>query len=116
MVVERIEDARLHGAVHARLRATFPPGIPAHCPEQDFWFAQDGRLARLDYVAYPLSFWARGAHEIQAVTRFDGIPVPSRRRVFLRPFGRFALRGIPVVAGEVHDVRWETAPDAPAHD
>ena len=78
------------------MRVRFRPAVPTHCPEQTFWFDPEGRLARLDYTAHALSSWAHGAHEVETYATFDGIELPWKRRVRLRPFG--GSRAVPLVS------------------
>ncbi|MEM1452124.1 MAG: hypothetical protein AAF957_14400 [Planctomycetota bacterium] len=102
---DALEPASLRGRRCERVRVRFPTEVPTHSPVQDFWFGEDGRLARLDYTAHALASWARGAHEVDEYATFDGVLFPSRRRVWLRPFGGSrAVRVLPAVAGTVHDV------------
>ncbi|MEM9383360.1 MAG: hypothetical protein AAGB93_25685, partial [Planctomycetota bacterium] len=102
---EALEPASLRGRRCNRVRVRFPVDVPTHSPLQDFWFTEDGRLARLDYTAHALAPWALGAHEVDAYATLDGVPFAIRRRVWLRPFGGTrALRLAPAVTGVVHDV------------
>ncbi len=104
-----LEPLPWRGAMHERVRVRFPADLPTHCREQDFWFAPDGRLSRLDYTAHVLSRFAHGAHEVDRYELFDGVPFATRRRVWVRPTaGTFALRAIPVMAGTVHHVEWDS--------
>ncbi|MFN2425479.1 MAG: hypothetical protein ABR587_03420 [Candidatus Binatia bacterium] len=64
------------------LRVRFPPDQHTHCREQTFYFDGRGLLRRLDYVAEPISRWARAAHFCDDYRSFDGLRIPTRRRVF----------------------------------
>ncbi|MCB1398443.1 MAG: hypothetical protein H6898_09195 [Rhodobacter sp.] len=92
-----------------RLRATFPPGMPVHCRQQDYAFDPDtGLLARNDYTAEVIGGWARAANVVTEHRDFDGLPVAARRRVTPRgPFGTALpgplLIGITVHAFALHD-------------
>jgi hypothetical protein len=67
-----------------RLKVTFPAHVAAHCREQVFYFDGDGLLRRHDYIPEVLG---RGtvahsaAHYTSEYREFDGIMVPTQRRV-----------------------------------
>jgi hypothetical protein len=86
-----------------RLRATFPEGMPVHSREQTYWFGPDGRLTRLDYTAEVIGSWANAAHRVSEYRTFDGIAVPTRRRVVPRGPGDRPLPGPTLVWIEVDD-------------
>lgn len=93
------------GRTWRRLHVTFPPDVPTHCPEQVFYFDAGGVLQRLDYTAEVFGRWARAAHYCAGHRAFDGLLVPTRRRVHPR-----AASGRPrpfptLVWIEVDDVR-----------
>jgi hypothetical protein len=67
-----------------RLRVLFPDDIPTHSREQDFYFDEAGLLRRLDYTAEVFGGWAKAAHYCWDHKQFDGLVVPTRRRVFPR--------------------------------
>jgi len=67
-----------------RLRVLFPDDIPTHSREQDFYFDDRGLLRRLDYTAEVFGGWAKAAHYCTEHRQFDGLVVPTRRRVFPR--------------------------------
>ncbi|MEO0556608.1 MAG: hypothetical protein AAF170_00350 [Bacteroidota bacterium] len=87
-----------------RLHARFPPGIPTHCEEQTFYFGTDGLLCRLDYTADVFGPLARGAHLCEAHAVFDGLVIPTYRRVLPRPVGRWTLPGPLAMEGWVDAV------------
>jgi hypothetical protein len=66
------------------LRVSFPPDVPTHSREQTFHFDEDGLLTRLDYTAEVFGSWAKAAHLCAEHREFDGIMVPTRRRVYPR--------------------------------
>jgi hypothetical protein len=86
-----------------RLHVRFPAGMPAHSREQVFTFGPDGLLRRLDYTADTIGPFARGAHFVGEYREFDGIQVPTRRRVVPRGVGYRALPGPTLVWIEVDD-------------
>jgi hypothetical protein len=67
-----------------RLRVRFPSVVPTHSPEQVFYFDIEGRLRRHDYTAEVFGRWARAAHYTDAHREFDGLVLPTRRRVYPR--------------------------------
>jgi len=88
-----------------RLEATFPPEVPSHCRRQVFHFSPSGDLLRLDYTAEVVGRWAKAAHSCEDYRDFDGLRVPTRRRV--RPlFGlQNPLRFPTLVAIDLHELR-----------
>jgi hypothetical protein len=67
-----------------RLRVLFPDDIPTHSAEQHFYFDEQGLLRRLDYTAEVFGNWAKAAHYCWDHKPFDGLVVPTRRKVFPR--------------------------------
>ena len=60
---------------------TFPAHIATHCAEQVFSFDADGLLRRHDYRPDVVG-WGPVAHYTSGHREFDGIMVPTRRRVY----------------------------------
>jgi len=87
-----------------RLHARFPPTIPTHCPQQTFVFGPDGLLRRLDYTADVFGALARGAHLCERHQTFDGIVIPTYRRVVPRPVGLWTLPGPLAMEGWIDEV------------
>ena len=83
-----------------RLRFRVPEPIRSHCREQTLHLDERGLIVRHDYVAESFGGWARGAHRSSGFETFDGLPVPSRRRVRLTAFGPV------VVSVDVRDAAW----------
>ncbi|KAH8649146.1 hypothetical protein BX600DRAFT_517537 [Xylariales sp. PMI_506] len=79
------------------LEVTFPASYPAHNKVQLFYFDQDFMLRRVDYA--PLAMKVPASHYCYDVREFDGIKIPTLRRVVGRkpdsPMvnGQYALRG-----------------------
>ena len=59
-----------------------------------------GLIVRHDYTAEAFGRWARGAHRSYDFKSFEGLPVPTRRRVRPRPFGPVIVRV------DVHGAAW----------
>lgn len=68
----------------------FPADVHTHCRRQQFYFAEDGRIIRHDYVAEVIGSWARGSHFWEDYQSVGGLLVARRRRVVAR-LGRHAL-------------------------
>jgi len=80
--LEELEPYGEEGDLWRRLRVSFPAGIPAHCPEQIFYFDQKGLLQRIDYVTDVAGGVA--AHYCYDHAWFGGILFPTLRRVVRR--------------------------------
>ncbi len=89
----------------SRLRVTFPDDIPTHCKKQVFYFDEHLLLRRLDYTAEVVGRWAHAAHLCDEYREFDGLKIPTHRRIFPLIFGSSPLPRPILVAIDVHDVR-----------
>ncbi|MHB9856055.1 hypothetical protein ACSYGO_43385 [Streptomyces krungchingensis] len=69
------------GEIWRRLEVTFPEHIATHCRRQVFFFDSDGLLRRHDYTPEVVNA-GPAAHYPSAYEEFDGIMVPTRRRVY----------------------------------
>jgi hypothetical protein len=94
--------ADLPGTV--RLHATFPEDVPTHSRQQVFHFDADRLLRRIDYTAEVVGGWARAAHLCAEYQTFEGLKVPTRRRVLPLFAGDRPLPGPTLVAIDVHDL------------
>jgi hypothetical protein len=94
----------------SRLCVTFPDDIPTHCKTQILYFDENWVLRRLDYTAEVVGRWAHAAHLCDEYREFDGLKIPTRRRVFPLVLGNKPLPGPTLVAIDVHDVRHIPAP------
>jgi len=61
----------------------FPLSVPTHSQEQVFYFNQEGLLQRLDYA--PSMTGGGVAHYCFDHRSFDGLMIPTLRRVVSRP-------------------------------
>jgi hypothetical protein len=104
--LEEIEPWHENGQTWRRLRVTFPPDLPTHCPKQVFYFDGGGLLRRLDYAPEVVS--PKGpipaAHYCYDHKTFSGLSVPTRRRVFRRLDDGSAAQDQLVVELDVKDV------------
>jgi hypothetical protein len=71
------------GQVWQRLLVTYPDSIVAHTRQQTYYFDDSGLLRRLDYQVDILG-GGPAVHYPSRYRRFDGIMVPTRRRVYVR--------------------------------
>jgi hypothetical protein len=77
------------GETWERIGVRFPESVHTHSRDQVFHVDAEGRIRRHDYIAEPLSRRARAAHYCMDHERFDGLLVPTHRRVYpLRADGR----------------------------
>jgi hypothetical protein len=67
-----------------RLAVTFPGHVHTHSREQVFYVDGSGLIRRHDYTAEPIGGWAKAAHYCFDHRSFDGLMVPTRRRVYPR--------------------------------
>ncbi|GAA5149755.1 hypothetical protein GCM10023321_14130 [Pseudonocardia eucalypti] len=77
----QLEPWEENGEVWQRLRVTFPQRVATHCPTQVFHFGDDGLLRRHDYQSEVIG-WGPAAHYVAGYGEFDGIQVPTWRRVY----------------------------------
>lgn len=93
ITVAEAEPWQEAGQQWRRLEATFAPGLDTHCPQQTFYVDNGGLIRRHDFVAEPVGSWAKGALYCDQHRQFDGLTVPTRRRVLPRvPGGRVLSR------------------------
>jgi hypothetical protein len=75
-----------------RLRFRVPEPIRSHCRVQTIHLDESGLIVRHDYVAEAFGSWARGVHRSSRFETFDGLRVPTRRRVRLTPLGPVVVK------------------------
>jgi hypothetical protein len=75
------------GAADTNVTVDFPADVHTHSRRQRFFFGQDGRIFRHDYVADVIGWWARGSHFWRAYQDQDHLPVALHRQVMVRVFG-----------------------------
>jgi hypothetical protein len=92
------------GEVWRRLRVSFPDEIETHSKEQMFYFDTVGLIKRLDYTAEPVGSWANAAHYCYDHKDFDGLIVPTIRKVFHRKSDGRSRRFSVLVSLQVDDV------------
>lgn len=95
-----------------RLQATFPPDLLTHSREQTFYFDADGLLKRHDYTALVFGNFAKAAHYSWDHKEVNGIPFPTRRRVFPRKKDGSPLRLVTLVSIDIEAIEVEMKPNA----
>jgi len=91
------------GELRRRLKVTFPDHIATHCPEQIFHFGPDGLLRRHDYTPEVINA-GPAAHYVSEYREFDGVMVPTRRRVYRRSQDGSVSRDVELVTIDIEDV------------
>jgi hypothetical protein len=95
-VTQEIEPWHENGHVWRSLLVTYPDTIVAHTRQQIYCFDDVGLLRRLDYSVDILG-GGPAVHYPSEYREFDGIMVPTRRRVYVRnPDGSPALDSVSV--------------------
>ena len=93
---EEIEPRREDGQSWRALQVTYPDAVAALTRQQTYYFDDAGLLRRLDYRVDLLSGEPE-AHYPSEYREFDGIMVPTRRRVYVRnPDGSLVLNPVSV--------------------
>lgn len=82
--VRELDPWRESGEHFKRLGVTFAKHVHTHSREQVFYIDANGLIRRHDYTAEPIGGWARAAHYCFDHQAFDGLIVPTRRRVYPR--------------------------------
>jgi hypothetical protein len=72
------------GETWRRLEVTFPETIASHSKVQTYYFDSKTGLQRRMYYDVEVNGWANVAHYTSEHKAFDGLIVPTRRRVLLR--------------------------------
>ena len=102
-VVEELEPRHEDGQTWRPLVVTYPGTIVAHCRQQTYYFDDAGLLRRLDYAVDILG-GGPAVHYPSDYREFDGIMVPTRRRVYIRNPDGSPQRDSVTVAIDVTDV------------
>ncbi len=82
--VSELDPWEESGERFRRLAVTFPRDVHTHSPQQTFYIDTNGLIARHDYTAEPIGSWAKAAHYCLDHQSFDGLILPTRRRVYPR--------------------------------
>jgi hypothetical protein len=82
--VRELDPWEEDGKRFRRLAVKFPKDVHTHSREQVFYIDEDGLICRHDYTAEPIGGWAKAAHYCFDHQSFDGLVLPTRRRVYPR--------------------------------
>jgi hypothetical protein len=102
-IIEETAPWHEDGQTWRSLLVTYPDTIVAHCRQQTYYFDDAGLLRRLDYSVDILG-GGPAVHYPSEYREFDGIMVPSRRRVYVRNPDGSPVRDSVSVAIDVTDV------------
>ncbi len=80
-ITEEISPWEENGETWRRLKVTFPDSVTSHTHEQISYFGLDGLLRRHEYTVDILG-GATGLNYAEAYMEFDGIMVPTTRRIY----------------------------------
>ncbi len=104
MTSHEIEPWQENGQTWRRLEVTFPDTIATHNRDQVFYFDADGMQRRMDYAAVvtgnpPI------AHYTDEHKTFEGIVIPTRRRVYRRNPDGTADKSVAVITLDIDNIR-----------
>jgi hypothetical protein len=105
--VEELEPWQEDGETWRRLRVTFPENIATHSPQAVYYLDDSGLIRRQDYVAEVAGVTGQAAHYSSEHREFDGIIVPTRRRVHLVGEDGAVMPEPLIVTIDLDDVRFE---------
>lgn len=109
--IEELEPWHTGGEVWRRLAVTFPADLHTHSRRQIFYFGEDGLIRRQDYTAEEFGGWAKSSNYCHDLHDFDGIVIPTRRRVFLRRANNLPRRHPLLVWIDIRSVRSSSRQD-----
>ncbi len=81
----------------------FPPEIATHHPDQVFYFDASGMQRRMDYIV-EINGSTLVGHYTSRYKNFDGLLVPTRRRVFRRNPDNTVNLNLPSITLDIRDV------------
>jgi hypothetical protein len=91
------------GQTWRRLAVDFPSSIATHSPHQVFYFDSFGEQRRMDYVTEVNGSTRVGQYSSRHAT-FDGLRLPTRRRVFRRNPDDTVNLNMPAITLDIHHV------------
>lgn len=103
--VRELEPWEEGGETWQRIGVRFPSEIHTHSREQVLYFDRKGLLRRHDYTAEVFGGWAKAAHYSFDHETFDGVVVPTRRKVFLRRRDNRPLTAVTLIWVDIETVR-----------
>lgn len=100
-----VEPWHEDGETWRRLEVTFPDTIASHSKVQTYYFdSVTGMQRRMDYDV-EVNGWAEVAHYTSEHQSFDGLVVPTRRRVLLRDAENNGIHGFAAILLDVDAVQ-----------
>jgi hypothetical protein len=103
--VRELEPWEEGGETWQRIGVRFPSDIHTHSQEQVLYFDQNGLVRRHDYTSEVFGDWAKAPHYPTDHQTFDGVVVPTRRRVFLRRRDNRPLTAVTLIWVDIKTVR-----------
>lgn len=101
---EEIDKWEGEGETWRRLKVIFPDSVPSHCTEQIFYFDRDAMLRRHDYSAY-VTGGTDAANYASDYVSFDGIKLPTKRRVYRRDSKNMPVKDTVLVSIDIENLR-----------
>ncbi|WP_068085174.1 hypothetical protein [Novosphingobium rosa] len=104
ITVEEVEPWTEDGATWRGLRISYPADFPAHTAQQTHYFDADGLMRRQDYtvdVRQNLS----AAHYLLDYAEFNGLRLPTRRRIFVMGDDRVPDRDRLLIAADLQNYK-----------
>ncbi|MER8186015.1 hypothetical protein [Kitasatospora sp. NPDC094015] len=108
-----IEPWHEAGQTWRRLQVRFPREIATHSPNQVFYYDAYGRQRRMDYQTEVNNSYLVG-HYTGHHRRFDGLLVPTRRRMFRRCPDNTVNLNFPSITVDIHGVELVRSDDEQA--
>ncbi len=102
ITAEEVEPWREDGEIWRGLRISYPADFPAHTAQQTHYFDDDGLMRRQDYtvdVRQNLS----AAHYLLDYAMFDGLRLPTKRRIFVMGEDRMPNRDRLLIAADLQN-------------
>src|SRR5215207_5486282 len=104
--VEELEPWQENGEAGRTLKVTFPENITTHSRENLYYLTDRGLIRRHDYTAEVLGATDPSAHYTWEHREFDGIMVPTKRRVYLIGADGAVMPEPVMVSLDLDDVRF----------
>jgi hypothetical protein len=99
-----------NGETWRRLRVTFPDTVASHVKEQVTYFGPDGLMRRHDYTVEILG-GATGANYALNYREFQGIKLPTARRIFAYDDKHQKVAEPVLVSIDVAEAKFSTLPE-----
>lgn len=100
----RVREIAPSRAGYRRLEVRFPEAVATHSPRQILHVDDSGTIVRHDYTALAFGRWATAAQTLDGYRSFEGLRMPTVRRVTPRLPGGRRLPVPTLVDITIHDV------------